>query len=105
MFFLEVESNQFEQFFELIFIEFFEYFFTFRINQIFNIRNERISNKSIFWKFDSTLSWSWIKQIQFKLVVIEFFEFFCPFKSIESQVIKSNKFRINSNLNPPLVLP
>ena len=46
---LEVESNRTN--FELIFIEFFELLFTFRINQITNFRIEWISNE---FQFDST---------------------------------------------------
>ena len=43
-----VESNRTN--FVLIFIEFFELFFTFRINRIINFRIERISNESSIWK-------------------------------------------------------
>ena len=56
---------------------------------------ERILNEFQFWKFGSILqlesNWS-----NFELIFIEFFEFIL-------QIFKSNKFRTNSNLTPPLI--
>ena len=88
-----VESNWTN--FELIFFEFFELFFTFRINRIINYRSERISNECSIWKI-------WLHPIvgiesnrtNFELI---FSNIFCPFESIESN-------RTNFNLTPPLLV-
>ena len=64
---LEVESIRTN--FELIFVEFFELFFTVRINRIMNFRIERISNESSIWKIwlHPAYSWSRIESNEFRI--------------------------------------
>ena len=86
---------------ELNFIEFLELFFTFRINLNANFQIE--SNK--FWtnrisdNLSPTSSWSQKERIEFESVFIKFFEYFAFLNQTNR---KSNEFRTNSNLSPPL---
>ena len=92
---LEVESNRTN--FELNFIEFFEYFFTFRINRIANFRIEsnEFRTNPISENLTLAYSWSGIERIEFKLIFIEFFEFFFALSNPIERI--SNEFQFDSN--------
>ena len=90
---IKVESNRTN--FELIFIKFFELFFTFRINRIINfqIQSNKFRTNPAFEKFDSTLYVVGVElnRTNFKLIFIEFFKYYLPFRINESQILESNQ--------------
>ena len=68
--------------FQLVFIELFELFFTFRINQIANFRIEwnEFRTNPISDNLTPTSSWSRIERIEFESIFNEFFKYFLPFR-------------------------
>ena len=102
-----VKSNQTN--FELIFIKFFESFFTFRINGIINFQIElnKFRTNPASKKFEiHPIVGVESNRTNFKLIFIKFFEYFWPFQidriaNFRNEWI-SNEFWTNSNLIPSL---
>ena len=91
-----VESNRTN--FELIFIEFFELFFTFRINRIINFRiesNEFRTNPASE-KFDSIYSWSRIESNEFRINFHRIFRIFFALSNQSNRKFSNRIERISN---------
>ena len=88
--------------FKLNFIKFLEYFFSpFELIELYIFESNKFQTNPVSENLTPAYSWS---RIKFKLIFIKFFKVSLPFQinRIANFQIKSNEFRTNSNLTPPL---